>query len=223
MNQQEAWNNEYLNAKGVPTSTRMTPSSAVKRLVNYIDEHRPDLGKTVIDLGCGVGRNSMYFAGLGYTVTAVDFAASAISKLQETLKTFPQATSITLKQLSLADPLPFADQSFDLAIDIVTTMTLLPSEMPQFEEEIRRIVKPKGLFLTYVLSSDDGFLQSTNPGADSTSVEDSGITDHYFTESYLRSLYLDWNILVLDKIEKQDDFYGQEYTRRIWWMLLEHK
>lgn len=216
-----AWDNEYQNTKGVPTSTRTTASSAVTRLISYITEHRPDLGKTAIDLGCGIGRNSLYLAGLGYRVTAVDFAESALRKFEASLTGRPEKDYITLKHLSLADPLPFQDGTFDLAVDAVTTMTLEPDELVHFEQELRRIVKPKGLFLSYVLASDDGFLEATSPGAKSTTVEKSGITDHYFSENYLRSVYREWNILVLDKIEKPDDFYGKTYTRRIWWMLAE--
>jgi SAM-dependent methyltransferase len=223
MNQQTAWNNEYQNTQGVPTSTRKTASSAVTRLVSYINEHRPDLGKNVIDLGCGAGRNAIYLAGLGYSVTAVDFADNAVSKLAERLKGQPEGQRIDLKQLSLTDHLPFPDGFFDLAIDIVTTMTLTPSELVSLEKQLNRIIKPKGLFLSYVLAADDGFLEATNPGASSTTVASSGITDHYFTEDFLRSVYSNWNILVMDKISKQDDFYGREYTRRIWWMLAQHR
>ncbi len=80
MNQQQAWNNEYQNAQGVPTSTRTKPSSAVRRLTEYLEDHEIDPGKRVIDLGCGIGRNSFYMAELGYEVTAVDFAESALKK-----------------------------------------------------------------------------------------------------------------------------------------------
>lgn len=223
MKQQQAWNREYQNTQGVPTSTRDTPSSAVTRLVDYISQHRPDLGKTAIDLGCGIGRNSLYLAGLGYSVTAVDFAAQALDKFSAALNGRTEQKLVTLKQLSLADPLPFADNSFDVAIDCVTTMTLTPAELTRFEPELRRIVKPKGLFLSYVLASDDGFLEAISPGADSTTVAGSGITDFYFTEERLTNTYTNWNILELDKISKQDHFYGRQYTRRIWWMLAEQR
>jgi ubiquinone/menaquinone biosynthesis C-methylase UbiE len=223
MNQQTAWNNEYRNAQGVPTSTRTTPSSAVKKLLDYIAKHEPNLGKEVIDLGCGIGRNALYLAKQGYHVMAVDFAESAIEKFRIMLEDKPEADNIQLQQLNLAETLPFSDNSFDVATDIVTTMTLTPDELPALEKELRRVIKPKGLFLTYVLSDDDGFLAATNPGGISTTVETSGITDNYFTEEYLKKIYKEWEILVLDKVEKTDHFYDKNYTRRIWWMLLQNK
>lgn len=222
MNQQQAWNQEYSNAQGVPTSTRTTPSSAVKRLLEYIAEHNLAVGKEAIDLGCGIGRNALYLAEQGYHVTAVDFAESALEKFGHALEGNPLADHIALKQVNLAERLPFANDSFHLATDIVTTMTLTPDEMPGFEEELRRIMRPNGLFLTYVLSDDDGFLEAMAPGKTATTVEESGITDNYFSEKQLRNLYKRWQVLTVDKIEKVDHFYGKNYTRRIWWMLLKN-
>jgi SAM-dependent methyltransferase len=207
----------------VPTSIRTKPSSAVKRLVTYIDEHEPDVGKRAIDLGCGIGRNAFYLAELGYDVTAVDFSQVALGKLKKAKSEHESTDHITVKQIDLAKQLPFLDASFDIATDIVTTMTLTPEELPGFETEIRRIVRPGGLFLTYVLSSDDGFLLATNPGQTRTTVQDSGITDNYLSEERLRQLYKRWTVLEMEKTEKLDIFYGREYTRRIWWMLLRNE
>jgi len=220
MNQQQAWNQEYQNAQGVPTSTRTTPSSAIKRLLDYIVEHKLEVGKDAIDLGCGIGRNALYLADQGYHVMAVDFAESALEKFRDKLEDSPQAQRISLKQMNLAKKLPFPDNSFDLATDIVTTMTLTPDELPGFEAELRRVVRPNGLFLTYVLSADDGFLEATAPGKSATTVEESGITDNYLSEAQLRKLYKDWEVLEMNKIEKLDHFYGKNYMRRIWWILL---
>lgn len=222
MNQQQAWNQEYQNTRGVPTSTRTTPSSAVKHLLDYIAEHKLEIGKEAIDLGCGTGRNTLYLAEHSYHITGVDFAESVLEKFRNNLKDNPQADNIVLKQVNLAEKLPFADNSFDLATDIVTTVTLTPDELPGFEAELRRIVRPNGLFLTYVLSDDDGFLMATAPDKSSTTVEESGITDNYFSEEQLRDLYRHWQILEMKKTEKIDHFYSKNYTRRIWWMLLKN-
>ena len=155
-------------------------------------------------------------------MTAVDFSTAALEKLRAQAKNSPVTQRLTTRQADLTKPLPFADNSFDLALDIVTTMTLTPVQLPHLVRELQRVLRPGGLFLSYVLSDDDGFLAATNPGNLSTTVEVSGITDYYFSEASLRRAYRGWNILALDKIVKNDTFYGKRYTRRIWWMLLEN-
>lgn len=193
---------------------------AVKRLLAYIKTHNMSPGKRVIDLGCGIGRHSLYLLDQGYDVTAVDFAESALAKLREAAKDHPSKQHLAIKQLNLAEKLPFADNSFDIALDIVTTMTLLPRERPGFEAELRRIVRPGGLFLSWVLSRNDSVLKEMAPGKNATTVEESGVTDYYFTERELKDLYKKWELLEMDEVSKRDTFYGKEYERRIWWMLL---
>lgn len=222
MNQQQAWNNEYQNTQGVPTSTRTEPSSAVKRLTEYLDGHEVTLGKRVIDLGCGIGRNAFYMAQRGFEVTAVDFADNSLKKLEAAKAKRPGGERIVTKHVHLAKRLPFPDNAFDLAMDIVTTTTLVPEELIAFEAELRRIVRPGGLFLTYVLATDDGYLQSVNPGQTQTTVKESGITDNYLSADRLRYVYGKWTVLEMDKVGKLDLFYGREYTRRIWWVLMEN-
>lgn len=39
-------------------------------------------GKTILDLGCGDGRNSLYLTEKGYDVTAVDFSDSGLAKIK---------------------------------------------------------------------------------------------------------------------------------------------
>lgn len=38
---------------------------------------------TVIDIGCGMGRNSIYLAQQGFSVTAIDFSKKGIERLQQ--------------------------------------------------------------------------------------------------------------------------------------------
>ena len=220
MSQKTAWEQEYTQEKGVPTSTRTKPSSAVVRLTEYIQTHNLSIGKHALDVGCGAGRNSIYLAQQGFQVTAIDFARPALDRMQTTIQNERLEDQITAQQCDLTGQLPFDDNSFDCAIDIVSTISLTPEEMRNLEQELRRIVKPGGLFLTYVHSRDDGYLAEAAPGRTSYTIE--GLTDHTWAEEELRKLYEKWEVLALDKTEKLDDFYGKQYTRRIWWMLLKN-
>lgn len=219
MNQQQAWNKEYKDSQGVPTSTRIRPSSALKRFLKYIESHSLTSGKQIIDLGCGIGRNSLYLLDQGYDVTAVDFATHALQKLEKTVASHPRRSALVVKQMDLSKKFPFEDNSFDLALDSVTTMTLTPADWKTFESELRRVVKPGGLFLSWVLSRDDGVIQEHAPGQSTYTVDISGITDYYFTEKDLRALYKRWELLEIEEVRKSDVFYGRTYERRIWWAI----
>ena len=40
-------------------------------------------GRTLVDLGCGNGRDALYFASLGLSVIAIDLSDTAIQTLRE--------------------------------------------------------------------------------------------------------------------------------------------
>lgn len=49
----------------------------------FIDKLTSELDQTVLDVGCGSGRDSVYFASLGFTVTAVDGSAKLLNLAKE--------------------------------------------------------------------------------------------------------------------------------------------
>lgn len=53
------------------------PSWLAKRLAEYLD-----MPKKVVDLGSGEGRDSIYLAGKGHNVTAVDISEEGLAKLK---------------------------------------------------------------------------------------------------------------------------------------------
>src|SRR5579871_2002743 len=116
MGQQASWESEYTGAKGIPTSTRTRPSSAVVRLIDYLKAHGKDSHQQVLDIGCGTGRNSIFLAQQGFHVTAVDFAKSALEKLCTEARAQQLEDSISIVQCDLTKVLPFADDSFDIVI-----------------------------------------------------------------------------------------------------------
>jgi cyclopropane fatty-acyl-phospholipid synthase-like methyltransferase len=56
------------------------PSDFAKFAAKYVEP-----GKKLIDLGCGNGRDSVYFCGMGLKVTAIDMSASAIESIGKDL------------------------------------------------------------------------------------------------------------------------------------------
>lgn len=68
------WENAYAQLEGV--SAFGEPAEELVRLANLLPP-----GASVLDLGCGEGRNALYLAGRGFEVTAVDISVAGIEKL----------------------------------------------------------------------------------------------------------------------------------------------
>lgn len=67
----------------------------------------------VLELGCGHGRDALYFARCGFTVRAADFSSVALRKLRTDAEAAGLAEKITTAIHDVRDPLPLPDSSVD--------------------------------------------------------------------------------------------------------------
>jgi len=113
-----------------------------------------------LDLGCGIGRHSFFFAENGFTVRAFDLSQDAINKVKE---------QATLRNLDIvADfgdmiALPYQDSAFDCLLAYHVISHTDTSGIKKTVNEIMRVLKPGGEFFLTLCSkkawsfSDAGF------------------------------------------------------------------
>ncbi len=82
----QEWTSEYRRG-GIPSSVREEPSGSVVKFVEFVRTAGALTGNA-LDIGCGSGRNSLYLASLGYSVTAIDFVQTAIEDLRQKAEEF---------------------------------------------------------------------------------------------------------------------------------------
>ncbi len=222
MVQYKAWQDEYLHFKGIPTTTRTTPSSSVKDFLRFCKELKIKLGPNVLDIGSGPGRNTVYLAKLGFNVTAVDFADAALNQLSGKIEQL-NLTNVKVVKVDIARSLPFEDNQFDWALDVVTTVSLNDKELRRFERELRRVIKPGGLFLTYVHSRSDQYLRDRIDKDGFYTVPSSGLVERAFSRTQLLSVYSRWESLFITEKTFKDSFYSKTYYRSLWWAVFRKK
>lgn len=102
-------------------------------LIRAVEERPPG---RALDLACGLGHNSLYLAGLEWTVTAVDYSEVALEKLTRLAKNSVELILADLEQ----DEFTIETSRYDLILDAFFLHRPLL-------EQIREGVRNGGLFV----------------------------------------------------------------------------
>jgi ubiquinone/menaquinone biosynthesis C-methylase UbiE len=96
-------------------------------------------GLSVLDLGCGTGRHTLWMAAAGASVTAVDFSEGMMEKARAKRGT----ERVRFLVHDLHERLPFPDRSFDRVVSGLVLEHL--HDFSPFFSEAHRVLKPGGL------------------------------------------------------------------------------
>jgi len=122
------------------------PSIFAEQALDYF----PKQG-TLLELGTGVGQDSIYYAEKGYQVTATDLFVDTIKKTIEE----KQIPNIMTQAVDLRKALPFEDSSFDIIYAHLSLHYFDLETTQQIFDEVYRVLKSKGVFAFFTNSTSD--------------------------------------------------------------------
>jgi SAM-dependent methyltransferase len=98
-----------------------------------------------LDVGCGYGRASIYMAQQGWRVEGIDFVPMAIDTAKERVQLAGVQVDLQVGDIT---NMPFTD-GFDFVLDVGCGHGLIPAQWSAYHHELKRLVKPNGLFLLF--------------------------------------------------------------------------
>ena len=119
-------------------------------LIDQIMKDRYMAGNTILDAGCGGGRNMHWFIQNEINIFGIDSSEEAIFNLKNV---YPQLPEENL-QLAAIDKLPFKDNFFDHVISIAVLH--FATSIQHFKEmmaEMLRVLKPNGMLFIRMTSN----------------------------------------------------------------------
>lgn len=215
----EFWNAEYKHGHHLTLSEN--PSEDMIKFTRFLERQsgRVYLNpiSSVLDLGCGNGRNLIYLSetfgmrGVGY-----DISAEAIEIAKKLSTGFP----IEYHTRSIIGALGLPDKSQTLILDMMTSHFLKLKERENLLRELIRVLRPDGwLFLkTFLLDEDEHAerLLKENPADEAGSYihPKIGVAEHVFTEDEIRKVLEPY--FTIHKIEKSHRHRasGKAFKRR---------
>lgn len=158
------------------------PNKYVARIGDYLSPPG-----SILDLGAGEGRNSIFLAKQGFSITAIDINETGLSKIQRA----SDNDNLDIRS-ELADISTYATVGeYDAIIANAALHFIEAGDISRIINNIQGHTKKGGVNLFTLFSTDD-------PGVLET-------PDYYFfSEEELRRYYKDWEIELLEHYQKHE-------------------
>ena len=141
--------------------------------------------KRILELGCGQGRDTMFFASNGLDVHAIDSSKVAIENIFK--KIGQRNISLHLRQFEVKQALPFDISYFDAIYShMFYNMRFTDEELSFLFTETRRVLKNNGLLYFSVRSDKDAQYNKGKKIEDNV-YEINGFQIRFFTKEQIES------------------------------------
>jgi SAM-dependent methyltransferase len=110
--------------------------------------------RTILDAGCGGGRNLVYFLRAGFEVFGVDREPEAVAAVRSLAAELAPGLPATNFQVADVDRLPFEAESLDAVLSsAVLHFAADEAQLRRMVAEMWRVLRPGGLFFARLASS----------------------------------------------------------------------
>ena len=194
--QSQHWEKNFSNK---PEMFGLEPSISAKKALNFFKEKKIN---NIIELGAGLGRDSIFFAKNNIKIQALDYSSSGIEIINHKIKRDNLSNYISTKLFDVREKLPFKDNSVDACYShMLYCMALTTKDLEKLNNEIHRILKPNGLNIYTVRHTNDGDYKNGNHIGEDL-YENDGFIVHYFSEEKVNSLLNGFKNIALEKFEE---------------------
>lgn len=190
-NSQKYWNDEYWKYVINNNKADFIKESWLEKFITEINKVE---SKTAIDLGCGIGQDTKWLLDKGFDVVSGDFSDRALNKLKEII---PNSKTM---QIDIKEKLPFEDNSIGLINANLSIHYFSMENTIKIFNEIRRVLKPNGLFVGRVNSDkNEGYIQENTKEIEKNFYYEDGRYRRLFNKEQFDTLTKDWNVIVLNE------------------------
>ena len=162
--------------------------------------------KTLLDLGCGDGRDSVYFHEKGLEVTAEDFSESGIMKLKV------RESGVKAIQKNIQD-IRFPKHSFDVIYAHLSLHYFDDRTTRKIFDKLYTILKKGGLIFIACKSTDDPLFGKGEKITEN--MYRKGHVRHFFTKEYMKKQLKDFKILNIKKTSSTYSGYKSSFIEAI--------
>jgi SAM-dependent methyltransferase len=170
----------------------------------------------VLELGAGHGRDALFLARQGFSVHATDFSEAALDQLRLDAQHSGLDALVTATLHDVRDPLPPADATVGAVYaHLLPSMALSTDELHALVGEVRRVLRPGGLFVYTAFHIGDAERTAGIDRGDGLFDFD-GLTVRFLDRGLIEHLAAGWG---LDDVAEQ----AEPSSRRPLWRIAQSK
>jgi SAM-dependent methyltransferase len=196
MDQREHWESIYTNS---PERFGHSPSRIGKMALRLFLEEGV---KTMLELGCDQGRDTLCFLDQGMEVIGLDYSPTCLEQLRRSATSQELDHLVHLQECDLRDGIPLPDGSVDAVFShMFFTMHLREGELDFLFREVLRVLRPGGINLYSVRTVEDPHF-GAGSHVEEDMWENNGFVVHFFSREKVERLSQGYKILSLDEFEE---------------------
>ena len=188
-----------INFSNKPEMFGLEPSIAAKIALKLFKEKK--ISK-IIELGAGLGRDTIYFAKNFIFVKALDYSKTSIKSITDKSIKLNLTNLIKTKFFDVRKKLPFEDNSIEACFShMLYCMALSNYDLENLNNEICRVLKPGAINIYTVRhTEDEDYKNGIYRGKDL--YENDGFIVHFFSKEKINQLSKGFEILDIEKFEE---------------------
>ena len=197
-NQEEYWETNYTNK---PKMFGLTPSFAAEEALKVFKKKNIS---SIIELGAGLGRDTIFFAKNNIKVEALDYIETAVKSIKKKIKEFNLTKFVSAKVFDVRKKLPFKNNSIQgIFSHMLYCMALKNLEVQNLNNEILRVLVKGGVNIYTVRNFEDGDYKNGVHIEDETYQND-GFIINFFSKKKIEKLLVGFSNIKIDRFNEGD-------------------
>ena len=219
--QGDVWEREYRNPLLVTKNDG--PQADTLRFLKFLKKDQKYIveGRTILDLGCGTGRNANYLAEKGNSIIGIEISKTALDIAKSRAKESDLEVGYRLGDIG--QPIEIKDESVDIILDVTSSNSLNEAGREVYMNECNSVLKKDGYMFVRALCKDGNKnvknLLKDSPGKeyDTYIIKEIGLAERVFSkEDFIKMYGKYFKILNLEKKTSYTTFNDRVYKRDYW-------
>ena len=170
--------------------------------LNALKKFKEENIEEIVELGAGLGRDTIHFAKNQIKVEALDYSSAAIKIIEKKARVKNLTTFVSTKIFDVRHKLPYKDNSIKgFFSHMLYCMALTSSDIEKLNNEILRVLKPGGINIYTVRHTEDGdYKKGIHIGEDM--YENDGFIVNFFSKKKVKSLLTGFKNLSITELEE---------------------